>query len=204
MRILDRALTHVRRSVARAPADGALNHALSWLDSELRGDAIPARLRDAAGRLAALLPSRAEPSASTSGAQAGGELPRAEGPTVVALEDALTAIDARASARELPKDAAHAADVSTGACPFTGLRADGTAAAPVASVADAPQRATPEPAPPAREPGPDAPVAPAKARRKNKERLAGAQTVENTSARSATRPAPKQPRSRAQATRKKS
>jgi hypothetical protein len=42
-----------------------------------------------------------------------------------------------------------------------------------------------------------------KAREKDKERLAGARTVDNTSGRSATRSAAKQPRSRTQASRKK-
>jgi hypothetical protein len=54
----------------------------------------------------------------------------------------------------------------------------------------------------AREPA-QAAVRQPKAREKDKERLAGARAVENTSARSATRPATKQSRSRTQASRKK-
>jgi hypothetical protein len=104
------------------------------------------------------------------------------------------------------------------------MRADGTLAAPpapVASTEDTPLELT-VPREESEQPALDAlagaasgageeapPVAQTsatpvpKTRQKNKERLAGAKVVENTSGRSATRPAKKQPRSRTQATRKK-
>ncbi len=213
----DKALSRVRRGVkdtaaASASADSALGHALAWLGSELRGEAVPERLRDAAGRLASFLDPQTDGGArSAQGAR--------DAPPVVALEDALAArerdkavapsSDARPS---LPVDSAHARDLAVGVCPFTGLRADGTLAVPVADAAPLSVPAVEAREPPASETskrasetskraGPRANET--KRRQKRKERLAGAQTVDNTSGRSATRPAHKQPRNRVQPSGKK-
>jgi hypothetical protein len=225
---------------ASASPDRALAHALSWLGNELRGDAIPGRLRDAAGRLASFLDPQPDPSDRL--APSASETAR-----VVALEDALAAeaarsaperdVDAHGSAGtqekaeqlapELMHERTHGHDLSAGVCPFTGMRADGTLAAPASGVTsasgstvEAPAPASPQPEPEpelrgsAREQDNELPAAgasvasskrPTRARpaQKSKERLAGAQNVEKTSGRSATRSARKQPRSRTQASRKK-
>jgi hypothetical protein len=242
MRIFDRVVSFCSRAEASATADRALAHALSWLGNELRGDVIPQQLREAAGRLASFLDPRPDPSDRLA-ASAAGKAP------VVALEDALAAkaarsaperdIDAHGSAGtqekaaqlapELMQERAHGHDLSAGVCPFTGMRVDGTLAAPASGVTfasgstvEAPAPASPQPEPEpepevrgsAREQDDELPAAGASVARskrasaarpaqKSKERLAAAQNVENTSGRSATRSARKQPRSRTQASRKK-
>lgn len=152
-----------------------LEGARSWLGNELRGEAVPERLRDTADRLATLIDPKQQP--------------MSEPAKVVSLEAALEAKAAGVAHAELPQDhGPHVSAQPAGVCPFTGMRADGTLA--------------PSPAAPAAVADTPAPPVP-KARQKNKERLAGDEVVEKTSARSATRSAKKQPRSRTQATRKK-
>jgi hypothetical protein len=234
MRML-KAIARVRRGAK----DNGLEGALSSLGSELRSDAIPERLRDAAARLATLL--------SPKGVSAD---PRPSTKQVVSLEQALEAKSApqpgHVPTAEPSLTAGHAAGhAAEGVCPFTGLRADGTSASlaassdptldlsPAAQVAKS--SAPTAPAARARKPrvrsqgrvearggtaretnqargtareqskhdGPGTTSRPPKAREKDKEKLAGSRPVENTSARSATRSAPKQPRSRTQRSRKK-
>jgi hypothetical protein len=220
------AIARVRAGAKSAGIEGALN----TLGAELKSDAIPERLRDVAGRLAALLGASNSNIAATQ-------------PVVPSLEVALEQhAQLRATA---PADAV---------CPFTGLRADemgvehnaaaarmeteGLSTAAAATVDTAPARAAseselapiqeeasaPEPSraavvaeaseePAAKSPAanavaaePDAAAtvdAASDAKEKHKEKLAGARSVENTSARSANRPAAKRPRGRANGSRKK-
>jgi hypothetical protein len=234
MRML-KAIARVRRGAQ----DKGLEGALSSLGNELRSDAIPERLRDAAARLATLLS------------------PKATGAPVVALEQALAARDLQKSAGEAlghaqasvaaepertsilgssaeARTSTRGADhTGPGVCPFTGMRADGTLAVaptspvgandPTLELSPLPAKAAHEPKAEVRasvhEPRVESAVRAPKARapkarevevrasahepKKDKEKLAGARIVENTSARSATRSAPKQPRSRTQRNRKK-
>jgi hypothetical protein len=253
----DAAIARVRAGAKSAGLEGALNS----LGAELKSEAIPERLRDVAGRLAAILGNGSGNASSRGDASA---VPATVPSLEVALGHHASARGANGSAA-ISSGGMHAAGPDA-VCPFTGLRADemgfGSAhgvavdpapegapphAAPVQPVVTAPPEAvpqaiaTPEPAqvPPAEgeqhsKAGAAAPVSdvkrdieargavreqntesdsaqPAKRRaradsgnhEKRKERLAGASSVANTSGRSATRPAAKRPRSRADNTRKK-
>lgn len=237
------AIARVRAGAKNAGLEGVLNS----LGAELKSDAIPERLRDVAGRLAALL-----------------DRSQTEGVAGVAVAAPVASLEVA-----LDQHAALRAAAEPGAvCPFTGARADESAApastepesapasteperaemnfspavpvvtsvaatsaaaertpsapaevsppvvmAPAEHVAvEAPQKRE-EPAP-QQEAGSDSHAASASAKRpregaatatreKGKERLAGGSSVANTSGRSATRPAAKRPRSRAEGSRKK-
>lgn len=243
------AIARVRAGAKSAGLEGALNS----LGAELKSEAIPGRLRDVAGRLAALLDRNPAAVAVQPSA-------------VASLERAL---DQQAALRAMQAGAQpHPAGSAAGAvCPFTGLgademgkarppaaagqvtasseRAEPAVNAPDASLEQAHVAVTAELATPARDPASDLSsedavavvpavtaraVAPATSRKvdhsaaevhasgsskrhragaeagsreKRKERLAGSAPVANTSGRSATRPAAKRPRSRAESTRKK-
>jgi hypothetical protein len=103
------AIARVRAGAKSAGLEGALNS----LGAELKSEVIPERLRDVAGRLAALL---GNPGASP------------PGPTPMPVPSLEVALDAHAHARS-----AAGADA---VCPFTGLRADemGLGSAPLAVV----------------------------------------------------------------------